>query len=81
MLAYLRNGGRIDVHGMARIAFDATHVYVNGRSRPHSGRFGPIVGQVCATRQLHGPVPVDDEVAELLQWMLETGAFELNGKT
>ena len=80
-LAYLHAGGRLDLHGMARIAFDATHVYVNGRSRPLAGRCGPIVGQICSTRQLHGRLPGDDEVAGLLLWMLETGAFELNGKT
>jgi ribosomal protein L16 Arg81 hydroxylase len=80
VLAGVRDGGRLEVHGMSRIAFDENHVFVNGRSRALSPETTPVVERICRTREFRGPVPDDREVVGLLMWMLETGALEVNGK-
>ena len=70
----------LNVHGMARIAFDKAQAYVNGRSRALTPDGALVLEKICRSRQLGGPVPDDAEVVELLLWMLETGAFEVSGK-
>jgi 50S ribosomal protein L16 3-hydroxylase len=80
MLAAVRHGGRLAVHGMSRIAFDSHHVFVNGRSRALAPETNSLVERICETREFHGPAPQNPRDAELLLWMLETGAFDLSGK-
>lgn len=80
ILAMVNRGGRLDVHGMARIAFDDEHVYVNGRSRRRAHGAAALLEELCRTRRFRGPVPDDNSAVELLAWMLEAGAFEADGK-
>jgi hypothetical protein len=75
----LRRGARLGLHGMARVAFDRRRVFVNGRSHALPSGAADIVAEICARRELRGPLPADDAVTQLVAWMLETGAFELPG--
>ena len=59
ILANLGAGSRLAVHGMARIAFDADHVYVNGRSRAHTAGTTTAIAKLCRSRQFRGPDPGD----------------------
>lgn len=80
VLANLHRRGRLEVHGMARLAYDATHVYVNGRSCPRSSGMTSRLAELCRSRVWRGPPPEDAGWVELLLWMIETGAFETSGK-
>ena len=79
LLQSLRRSTRLSLHGMARVAFDRRRVFVNGRSHPMPRGAENLVAEVCARRELRGPLPADDAVTQLVAWMLETGAFELPG--
>ena len=81
ILAHVNTGGRIEVHGMARIAFNDRHVFVNGRSRVLTPKAMPVIERICQSRVFRGPLPEDPEAVGLLLWLLESGTFELNGKT
>jgi len=79
-LQRLRAGGRLEVHGMARIAHDAGHVYVNGRSHALDPAAVPVLEEICRTRQLAGRLANEKSARELPEWMLRSGAFEIPGK-
>ena len=70
---------RLTVHGMARIAWDDCNVYLNGRCRTLDSGDAAVVEEVCRTRQLRRRAPAYESARELLEWMLETGAFEIPG--
>lgn len=76
-LLRLQSGIRLEVHGMALIAFDAETIYVNGSGRPLLPEALPIVKQICAARSLAGPATTARPVSDTLQWMLQQGAFEI----
>jgi 50S ribosomal protein L16 3-hydroxylase len=74
----LLHGSRpaLRLHGMARLAYDDEHVYLNGRCRnlPADDRDG--VATLCRERRLARNTrssPGDS----ILRWMLHNGAFEL----
>ena len=76
MLQTLRNGGRLQVHGMSQITFDDRMLYINGNSNELPRDATTLVAQVCADRSLSRP-PTDVGQANMLRWMLEQGAFEI----
>jgi 50S ribosomal protein L16 3-hydroxylase len=76
-LAACHEGTPLQVHGMARIAFDDRSVYVNGRARDLPAGMLDLVGDICASRRLAGGIRGDQEVLDCLSWMAEMGAFEL----
>ena len=78
-LCDLREGGRLEVHGMARIAWDQDRVYVNGRSHKVSPTDSALIVELCRTRKLAGPIEGDENTADLLKWMVRIGAFEIHG--
>jgi 50S ribosomal protein L16 3-hydroxylase len=78
-LQRLSGGGKLEVHGMARIAWDDTRVYVNGRDRALPAAGDELLLGVCRDRLLRGPLGPDDEHAATVTWMLEAGAFEIPG--
>lgn len=75
----LANGGRMKVHGMARIAWDDTRVYVNGRSHDLPGDLRDRIQETCEKRQVSGPPGERQSARKLLSWMLSCGAFEVSG--
>lgn len=78
-LSHFTAGGRLEVHGMARIAWDANRVYVNGRCHDYAPAAGPLVERICQTRHLAGPADPCKTTRGLLNWMLRAGAFEIPG--
>ena len=79
-LCTLRDGGTLEVHGMARIAWDGDRVYVNGRSCELPQASVAPIADLCRTRKLVGPFDGDESTIELLKWMLKAGALEIHGK-
>ncbi len=79
VLAGLDRGAAIEVHGMARVAFDDTQAYVNGCCLPLPPGTADFLAELCTSRHLRGPLPATPGHAELVRWMLESGAFELTG--
>ncbi|MEJ2256371.1 MAG: cupin domain-containing protein [Woeseiaceae bacterium] len=79
ILPILRRGGRLAVHGMARIAYDPDHVYVNGRSHALPEGGAELLAKICSSRRVELPVAADSMREKLLVWMLESGAFERPG--
>ena len=47
LLRSLQKGGQLDVHGMAKIAFDDRNVYVNGKNTPFRRMFKGLLAHVC----------------------------------
>ncbi len=80
VLDALRDGASVEVHGMARIAFDGSRAYVNGHCRSLPAGTTDFIADICASRRLRGPLPDARGHAELVRWMLESGAFDLTGK-
>ena len=77
MLAGLHEGASLAVHGMARIAYDDRNIYVNGRHMALSDGSNTLVGELCATRRIKGPLPSVGNVAELVAWIAESGGLEI----
>ena len=74
---YLNNGDRILVHGMALIAFDDQNLYVNGARFTLPANAASLLGEICEKRSLRGTASADVGHSEMLQWMLQHGAFEI----
>lgn len=70
---------RLEVHGMARIAWDDCNIYVNGRCRQLASGEAAIVEEICRARGVPRRSAAQRSARALLGWMLETGAFELPG--
>ena len=77
MLAALRQGASVAVHGMARIAYDDRNIYVNGSHMALPDGSDTLVGEWCATRRIKGPLPSVGKVAELVAWIAESGGLEI----
>ncbi len=77
MLGILRNGGRIHVHGMAQIAFDDRRLYVNGKSMDLAGSESALLNVICSDRSLCLRSGESAEQSNMLNWMLQQGAFEI----
>ena len=77
MLAALRRGDSLAVHGMARIAYDDRNIYVNGGHMPLPDGSDAFVGEMCATRRIRGPLPTVGKVADLVAWIAESGGLEI----
>ncbi len=71
---------RLEVHGMARIAWDDCNVYVNGRCRRLRRGESALVEDICRTRRLPRRAAGRQTARGLLTWMLRAGAFETTGK-
>jgi 50S ribosomal protein L16 3-hydroxylase len=78
-LRALRDGSRLEIHGMARIAWFPGRVYVNGHSRELGPAANSLIEEVCRSRALTGSLPDDETTTGLLEWMLEAGAFDIDG--
>ena len=66
---------RLRLHGMARIAYDDSTVYVNGAARALEDSDRAAVARLCEQRRLDRASTATLEDA-CLQWLLEQGAFE-----
>ncbi|MDH5240674.1 MAG: hypothetical protein OEW73_07815 [Gammaproteobacteria bacterium] len=73
----LQSGARLEVHGMALIAFDSERVYVNGSTRLLAPEDVPVVEEICTKRSLSSPASIVKPATDMLQWMLRQGAFEI----
>ena len=78
-LRHFTEGGRLEVHGMARIAWDAGRIYVNGRSHDYAPASRQLVEKICRARYLEGPADEHNMTSGLVKWMLRAGAFETPG--
>ena len=80
ILDALTRGTKLAVHGMARIAWDAGNIYVNGACvvRPDSDY--TWLESLCANREMVVPRKLEPASAKCLKWMLKQGAFELPEK-
>ncbi len=79
MLMALERGATLSVHGMARVAFDNEHAYVNGRDVALADGAEHIIASLCATRRLK--VPRETVVADrgFLRNILKSGLCEIPG--
>ena len=73
-------GTKMSLHGMARIAWDETNVYVNGACLRRGGTSSAWLESLCAHRGLGGPASLPAESVESLIGMLKKGAFDLPEK-
>ncbi|MDJ0749656.1 MAG: cupin domain-containing protein [Woeseiaceae bacterium] len=74
--AALARGRTLRIHGMSRIAWNDTTVFVNGTSMPlidHASRF---LIDTCARRRLRLPAGAPGGWLEIAGWMAARGAFE-----
>ena len=76
-LTTLKRGTRLNVHGMARIAFDDQNLYVNGRYMTLPPDARPLIAGICATRRHSGRARRFKNGQVCLAWMLKMGAFEI----
>ena len=76
-LTALKRGTRLNVHGMARIAFDDQNLYVNGRYMTLPPDARPLIAGICATRRHSGRARRFKNGQVCLAWMLKMGAFEI----
>ena len=79
-LSLARTGKRLKVHGMARIAWDADNVFVNGWQRPANESEIRNVAAIYHNRATSFALARSKSAQCLLLWMLEKGAFEIPGK-
>ena len=79
-IQYFQAGGRLNVHGMALVAFDDRFLYVNGSQRQHCPDNIPACEEICARRSLVRPVGQRIFDTTLLAWLLQQGAFEIPEK-
>jgi hypothetical protein len=77
LLNELQRGAKLDIHGMARIAFDDSNLYVNGRNRALPGDARQVVAEICARRKYSGTASATLAWQNCLKWMLKAGAFEI----
>ncbi len=66
----------LKLHGMARVAYDDKHVYVNGRHREIARKERAVVAELCARRRLNSATLVALS-PKLLAWLASNGAFEI----
>ncbi len=70
----------LELHGMARLAFDDDHVYLNGCSRALAGGDRDLVARFCERRRLDKTI-AGELNRDLLAWMLANGAFAIPEST
>lgn len=79
MLQMVRSGAALPVHGMARIAFDDTHAYVNGQTvaRPSGSR--EFLTDICRSRRMKVAPGAGKIANAFLKNLLEAGLCEVPG--
>ena len=70
-------GAAIRLHGMAQIAFDDQHLFVNGEAFDMSGADRQLVARLCAERRLRRCGRRDAARSGVLAFLLAHGAFEI----
>lgn len=66
----------LTLHGMSRIAFDDTRIYLNGLTRSAADTDLGCLRQLCAQRRMNRDL-LNIMTPELLTWLLANGAFEV----
>ena len=74
---HLLAGGKLDVHGMAQIAFDEHNLFVNGSHCPLPDGALELVQSICRDRRLARSASRDPHHGALLAFLLAQGAFEI----
>ncbi len=74
--AALARGRTLRIHGMSRIAWNDTAVFVNGASKPLVDDAGSFLLDVCVRRRLRLPGDAPRSWHEIADWMASRGAFE-----
>ena len=73
-------GAKMNLHGMARIAWDQRNIYVNGACLRRGETSSAWLESLCAQRGLGGPGSLPAESVESLTGLLKKGAFDLPEK-
>ena len=81
ILDSLTRGTKLAVHGMARIAWDAGNIYVNGACMVRPDSDSRWLESICANREMVVPRKLRPASTKCLIWMLEKGAFDLPEKS
>ena len=76
----ISQGAAMDLHGMARIAWDERSIYVNGACLGRGETSSAWLESLCAQRTLNGPGSLPAESVKSLIGMLKKGAFDLPEK-
>jgi 50S ribosomal protein L16 3-hydroxylase len=79
MLQLLRSGATLPVHGMARVAFDNTHAYVNGQAVARPPASSEILAMICRSRRMKVPHEPGKIAAGFLKKLLAAGLCEIPG--
>jgi len=73
--------GRLDVHGMCRLAFDNARIFANGIDTKLENALASPVAQLCAKRNLTAAerrrFEESDAGRDLLAWLTSVGTFEI----
>ena len=67
----------LEIHGMARLAFDDEHAYVNGNGRSLGPHERDAMAELCAARR-PGKALKHGKNADFLGWLLNSGAFGMD---
>ena len=71
----------IAVHGMSRLAWwagdDELHVFANGCNQSTALHHLDFVKDLCASRNIDGRLLISPTRSELVEWLLNVGAFDL----
>ena len=71
----------LQLHGMTRLAYDRSVIYLNGENYSLHASITPLIGNLCRHRRLDRDTVrtclTDPQRLEWLGWMLAHGAFEV----
>ncbi len=70
-------GMPLALHGMARLAFDDNHLYINGESTPYAAELGPLIVELSQQRVALSTPDCGQASIDIVAWMLLHGAFDL----
>jgi 50S ribosomal protein L16 3-hydroxylase len=77
ILRHWRNGAKLELHGMAQVAYDDHNLFLNGEHRSLPAIYKEKLLELCRQREFSGDACEDGDVLRTVAWMLEQGAFEI----
>lgn len=77
LISEVKNDGVLRVHGMAKVAYDDRHLYVNGHAYRITSNFTDHAAQICANRVIRREQIDTEGAAAVVHWMLTVGGFEI----
>lgn len=77
LLQALAAGHKLDVHAMARIAYDDQNLFVNGQHFAHDASSLTLFREVCSVRRVASRNVNSTTETSILLWMAANGAFDI----